>query len=270
MRTLMNRAIGVAAISILTLGAVVGMIGAKGSGVSNEMVLVPEGVFTMGNANHRFEEDSGGCDRAHYAAHEVKISSFYVDPKRATKSEYTQCIEAGGCTMIEDGPTVLLSNPGEPVTDLNWYQAAAYCRWKGKRMVREAEWEYIARAGTKDDFYPELSRPQRFSLHEASDGTIDNRLRRRNFDIGANRWGIYGLVSGYGEWLYDNYEDCSDYYRTGPKENPTGLTTGEEKARRGNCTYSIMNRRVSRYVSWNRKGLPPDYPGGTVRCAKDY
>ena len=128
------------------------------------MVLVPAGPFSMGLDDHRVDADER-------RVHSVEVSAFYIDKYEVTNARFAEFVEATGhMTSAEEEGTderedgISWRHPeGEvadgvdrsqhPVVYASWYDAQAYCAWRGKRLPTEAEWEKSAR-GTDRRIFP--------------------------------------------------------------------------------------------------------------------
>jgi formylglycine-generating enzyme required for sulfatase activity len=103
--------------------------------------------------------------------HSETVRTFFMDRTEVTVRAYEACVQAGGCKPaattvdwpgISEGDRKKWSpqcNAGKadrrdhPINCVTWAQAGAFCKWAGKRLPTEAEWEYAAR-GKEGRKYP--------------------------------------------------------------------------------------------------------------------
>ena len=230
------------------------------------MVEIPPGSFMMGSpATERGRHDSEG------PRHRVTIASpFAVGIYEVTFAEWEACVAGGGCEDVAD-------NGGErgtrPVTGVSWEDAQGYVRWLSRetrqryRLLTEAEWEYVARAGAETARYWGESTSVQCRYENGSDVSAAQAVRegrllrgdstRVDAAVGCddgfhgpapvgsyepNAFGLYDVLGNVSEWT----EDCWN-------ETYAGAPTDGRAWRSGDCSL-----RVLRGGSWSRRsGQPP-------------
>ena len=192
------------------------------------MVCVEGGTFAMGSYWDK-------------PIHQVTLSTFYL-----CKYEVTQ----------ELWQAVMGNNPSEffglkrPVENVDWWAAQRFITklnqltGRNYRLPTEAEWEYAARSGNRED--------PRYNLDEIA--WYEDNSDMQTHDVGmkhANGLGLYDMLGNVWEWCqdwYGKYESKAQTNPKGPAEGPKST-----KVMRGGCyAYSLLYNNVSHRGYSNR------------------
>lgn len=198
------------------------------------VVCVPGGLYMMGS--NRNAQSRKSSLRAEYPKHYVWLQTYYVDKYEITNKEYLACMKAGHCkppsyyARLGGSMWRRFRHPRHPFVRADWTMARDYCRYVGKRLLSEAEWEAAAR-GKKGDTYPwgnskpdcskanyrtqpphtsyPPSRKMRFCGPAPNDGSkIVKKGRDGTWPVDAmpTYRGIVGMAGNGYEWIQDHYD----------------------------------------------------------------
>lgn len=271
------------------------------------MVKVPKSWFKMGYDEGELNERP---------EHAVFVDTFFIDVYQVTAEQFAKFLNEQGNPeekyfsmdkysnikeVNEDGQevdktseefvdSIFVTVKGyeqHPANNVSWYGAYAYCRWKEKRLLSEAEWEKVASGGKDNNLYPwgdeEPDETKACYNRDWDTWGLDAMVPVTSFPDSVSSYEVYNMAGNVWEWVNDwyrqNYCDfCNPYSmdytdttlkledlkgRTvtgGEKEehnkphlyNPKGPLVGGFKALRGGSWYDSFGEQVIRtsYRFW--------------------
>jgi formylglycine-generating enzyme required for sulfatase activity len=227
-----------------------------------EMVQIPEGPFIMGSKD-------GDPDEV--PERQTYLKAFYLDTKEVSQEEYARFAKMTKRQMpkievFEDDQSKLL-RPEFAAMSMTWEEAAAYCKWAGKRLPTEAEWEKAGRGEGKRKY----AWGETFSTGRANanvDGSEDGfryLAPPGSFESGRSPYGVYDMTGNVAEWVADTYDE--HYYQKAPYRDPKGPEPSDLKVvRGGSWRETEHNARLSKRFA--AKFWRTDITIG-FRCASD-
>ncbi|MDR2352651.1 MAG: formylglycine-generating enzyme family protein [Deltaproteobacteria bacterium] len=199
--------------------------------IGMEFIFIPDGVFRMG-AIKIFEN----AFPDELPRHQVTLSKpFYIGKYEVRQKEWFQIMGSypdGLPAQGDNYPIVFVSwnDAQEFINRLN--QKEGHSRY---RLPTEAEWEYMARAGTETAYTfgndpGKMKDPGELGDHAWFIFNSDERLHPVGQKL-PNPWGIYDVPGSVSEWVEDWYDQ--NYYSISPTTDPPGPSSGTERCIRG-------------------------------------
>ncbi|HEX9629813.1 MAG TPA: selenoneine synthase SenA [Pyrinomonadaceae bacterium] len=231
-------------------------------------VEIPGGLFLLGSIpGKRFAFDN------EMAAHEVQVQPFKISRTAVINAQYAAFVGDGGYERQElwsdagwrwrestgakhpvywrfiDGKwwrryfnEMVQLEDYLPVLHVNWYEADAFCRWAGRRLPTEAEWEVAAGAEPRTDGHgitthkrqfpwgDEAPTPDRANLDWHSMGCIDVRA----LPSGDSAFGCRQMIGNVWEWIASDFKPYPGFV-AGPYKEYSAPWFGYHKVLRGGC-----------------------------------
>ena len=210
------------------------------------------------------------CQEIEKPGREVELSAFGIERTEVTITQYRACVEDGACKIPEtDGSSYNWGKPERalhPVNGIDWSDALTFCKWVGRRLPTEAEWEKAAR-GTSGGVYPwGQAQPtcDRVVMNEGAMGCGKGTTAPVGTKpTGESPYGVLDMSGNVAEWTADWYSATA--YSTGRTTNPTGPASGTARVARGGSfanAPTLLRAGV-------RAGGPPGIRAGGLgfRCA---
>lgn len=205
-------------------------------------VAIPPGAFWMGSQTEIDHKNyDPAADSIESPVHQVRLAAFKVGKYPVTVQEFGRFLKKDGYDNQEywsAGEFGRFKEPhnwreqqlflNRPVVGVSWYEACAYCAWKGGRLPTEAEWERVGRGADNLRFPwgegPPLS-PDRSNFGE----NVGSPTPVGIYLGGQTLEGVCDVLGNVWEWCSDWFEEYTNEMRV----NPSGPLSGHSKILRG-------------------------------------
>ncbi len=221
------------------------------------MALIPAGEFTMG-ANDWWPKSQ--------PEHNRMVKAFYMDRFEVTNRRFKAFVNSTGRPAPvhwKDG-RIPEGKEDHPVVYVTWFDADDFCRWEGKRLPTEEEWEKTSR-GTDKRAFPWGGK---FSKDKGNTPQYEHgdTMPVGSFESGKSPYGVYDMAGNAFEWT-------ESWFKPYPGNTHTDENYGEKyKVLKGgswyDCTYYKCGISAPTY---NRIFFDPRTKNNNFgfRCAKD-
>ncbi len=247
------------------------------TGTKAVKVVIPGGMVGIDGS---LTGNSGNCNwmgsDSYFASnqpnHYICTDDFFIDTYEVTQGDFSALMGVLPSTFI---------NNNNPVDSVTWFDAVLYANARSKRdgldtvykyssrsgipgkgvsdmsglfidyakngyrLPTEAEWEKACRAGTTTTFYWGESWDGAYYWTGDNSGQVAHQVGQKL----PNSWQLFDMIGNVLEWTNDWYDE--NYYKSSPKWNPTGPSTGLYRVSRGE-KYSSTEFEQSFSRNWNR------------------
>jgi serine/threonine protein kinase len=218
---------------------------------NSTMIYIPVGEFTMGSDKYTSEGP----------IQQISLDAYLIDKYLVTNRQFKQFVEEtnyqtdaeknhsgevwtgrrwsndeNATWRLPDGATPVEGREDYPVSQVSYNDAETYCKWAGKDLPAEAQWEKAAR-GPGGNTYPWGNFDPDDSMANYSDSFIEGTTPTTKYEKGQSYYGAFDMAGNLYQW-------CKDWYVTGIERkanNPTGPGEGTERVLKGGSYSESMD-----------------------------
>ena len=265
----------------------------KPSSLKQESIKIPGGIYKMGYSGNDF------CYDIELPEHKVYLNDFQIENFPVTNAQYLEFIEVGGYDdfsfWLSDGWDVAKKNewkapmywekedgewftrdfvgkrkinPNEPVCHVSFYEAMAFCKWAGKRLPTEAEWEKAALWNDEENsktIFPWGNQPPTQNHANLLDSCIWSCTNVGSYENGKSHYGCYQMIGDVWEWTSSEFVGFPGF-KSGFDEYNDKWFTNQKVLRGGSFGTPALSMRGS-YRNFFR--LDERWMFSGFRCVKD-
>ncbi len=229
-----------------------------------EFVWVPKGCYQMGQTETEKQYLIKKVGKEKYnkyfqdelPRHEVCVDGFWMGKYEVTQGQYKKIMGSNPSRF----KSIFTSRDDYPVEKVSWNDAKEFIsklnQQSGKtfKLPAEAQWEYAAKSGGKDQKYSGGNDIDRFAWYRSNSQSKTHKVGTK----APNGLGLYDMSGNVWEWCEDVYD--KNAYSKHERNNPVITSGGSSRVDRGGCWDFIP-----RYVRAAYRGRDSaDYRGSIV------
>ena len=240
--------------------------------IETKSIQIEGGIYTMGYNGDDY------CYDVELPEHKVFLNDYQIDAFPITNKQYLEFMEDGGYDsykywlsdgwekvkknewespmywqntddkwMVQDFLGLREINPNEPVCHVSYYEADAYCKWAGKRLPTEAEWEKAAlwnEVKKEKTIFPWGNDSPTSDHANLLESHIWGVTEIGSYPSGASQYGCHQMVGDVWEWTSSEFVGYPGF-KTGFDEYNDKWFTNQKVLRGGSFGTPKMSIRGS-------------------------